>query len=456
MPNFILIVIALLCTIAQAQPISNKLNYFVRDLYHPQRQVNLLVVGDSINASNSPDRMAVGYRNQLQIPWNGWVCHADSGVSDNGYTNGQNVGAGGVNTIRIPGEIFYASYLAISPVRTRDLFYNQNVSSGGTLIDSALPPAMLNAFPLGNPFASSITAKIILFHGSLDASTLRVQSTRNGSVQNTVDYTISFPADSIYTLSVAVPPGTGYPGLRTVSTGTTLDQNIVVLGVQYLNSGFTGVQFAHIAHGGWTISDHLNTGKYSNAALAAYGEAIGGPTHIMIWLGQNMTVAESNSLHNGDGSVYKNDLQALIERYADIWPSAKFLLISQFKTGYSEAVHVAIATLQYNLSQEMENVSSFNLYAAAGGQSFSTEVYTSDGIHPNLAGSNYLASLMETAFNAASCLADFDGSTFVDIADYDSFIEAFELGLPTADLDMSGFVDIEDFDLFIQRFEEGC
>jgi endonuclease/exonuclease/phosphatase family metal-dependent hydrolase len=52
--------------------------------------------------------------------------------------------------------------------------------------------------------------------------------------------------------------------------------------------------------------------------------------------------------------------------------------------------------------------------------------------------------------------ADFDGSGFVDIEDYDAFIEAFEAGGDNADFDGSGFVDIEDFDAFVESFEAGC
>lgn len=56
----------------------------------------------------------------------------------------------------------------------------------------------------------------------------------------------------------------------------------------------------------------------------------------------------------------------------------------------------------------------------------------------------------------ASCLADFDGSGFIDIEDYAAFVQAFEAGEASADVDQTGFVDIEDFTLFVQRFEAGC
>lgn len=54
------------------------------------------------------------------------------------------------------------------------------------------------------------------------------------------------------------------------------------------------------------------------------------------------------------------------------------------------------------------------------------------------------------------CLADFDGSGFMDTDDFDAFIHAFEEGLESADFDRSGFTDTDDFDAFVHAFEEGC
>ncbi len=55
-----------------------------------------------------------------------------------------------------------------------------------------------------------------------------------------------------------------------------------------------------------------------------------------------------------------------------------------------------------------------------------------------------------------TCIADFDGTGFVDFDDYNAFVTDFEAGSDTADVDASGFVDIEDFTYFVQLFEAGC
>ncbi len=55
-----------------------------------------------------------------------------------------------------------------------------------------------------------------------------------------------------------------------------------------------------------------------------------------------------------------------------------------------------------------------------------------------------------------ACPADFDRTGFVDIEDYDAFVQAFEAGADCADFDRTGFVDTEDFDAFVTAFQIGC
>lgn len=454
--KIILAFLMLLASIAAAQPLQNKLSFFARDLYHPNTQVNLLVVGDSINASNSPNRMGVGYRNQLHISWNAWMCHADSGVSDNGYLNAQNVGSGGTNEIRIPGDTFACGSMAISPVRARDVMYAADVSTNGTLIDCALTSGMLSSFPMGNPFSGSCTGTLALFNTINAPANIRIQGIRNGSVVGTTDVLNTVSTGNSWGVVAGIAPGFGTPGIRVVSDGSTIGENYVVHGVVYHGSSAIGVQYYHIAHGGWTIADHLSSSRYTDTALNQFGATLGVPTHIMIWLGQNMTPPESASIHSSDGSVFKNDLSNLIERYHGIWPQAKFLLIAQYQTGYSEFAHRAVASKENEIASDKPYVSFYNLYDAVGGTSFNTSLYTTDGIHPSLTGSNFIAATMDADFQLFGCPADFDSSGFVDIDDYDAFISAFESGSSTADVDMSGFTDIEDFAYFVDKFEQGC
>ncbi len=54
------------------------------------------------------------------------------------------------------------------------------------------------------------------------------------------------------------------------------------------------------------------------------------------------------------------------------------------------------------------------------------------------------------------CLADFDGNSYVNGDDFDSFAGLFEAGDPGADIDENSFVNGDDFDLFAAAFGSGC
>ncbi len=60
------------------------------------------------------------------------------------------------------------------------------------------------------------------------------------------------------------------------------------------------------------------------------------------------------------------------------------------------------------------------------------------------------------AMSGRPCLADFDGSGFVDTDDFGAFVAAFIDGGEEADFDGSGFVDTDDYDAFVGAFEAGC
>lgn len=60
------------------------------------------------------------------------------------------------------------------------------------------------------------------------------------------------------------------------------------------------------------------------------------------------------------------------------------------------------------------------------------------------------------AFVVQSCIADFNSDSFLDFADFDAFILAFEAGAAISDVNMDGFLEFDDFDAFVAAFEAGC
>jgi hypothetical protein len=146
-------------------PRSCKLEAFASGIYHPHGQAILQVIGDSINAPNRPSSMQIGYRDRLEVPFNGWVVHADNGNADIGYMNAQ--GEFSEHTVRNPWEVFSNGLTAFSPVRVREAVWGQNVAFGGTLSDCYILNSNMWEMKLGNPFAGSavVDARLLMFEG---------------------------------------------------------------------------------------------------------------------------------------------------------------------------------------------------------------------------------------------------------------------------------------------------
>lgn len=446
-----------------------KLAAFASGLYNPAGQKVLQVIGDSINATNSVQGMQVGYRDRLEIPFNGWFVHADSGNSEIGYTNAQ--GTLSTNAIRIPGETFANGLSAISPVRSRDVVWSGNVAWGGTLSDSFVLNFRLVDMPLGNPFgpSSTIDARMVMYEGAGQLAGFEVAGLRGSSTMSTGFYTRPpTVADGITWIDRVIGPASGDAGIRLKSDSTTAESttganNLIHLGTRFRARTTDGVQIQFISHGGWTAVDHANPAKFTEQALREYYAATDPPTHCLLWIGQNQTVAESaNFTGSHSYAVFKADVEDIIDRHEAVIsamgaPAPVWLLVSQYKTGYDDYHHELMCEGLYAISQERSNVSFLNLYRIAEGSSFNKEIYLSDGVHPNNAGVLHLGGLMnEELKSSLLCPSDYDRSGFVDIDDFNAFVTDFEDGQDTCDVDQSGFVDTNDFDLFVEHFEEGC
>jgi len=78
-----------------------------------------------------------------------------------------------------------------------------------------------------------------------------------------------------------------------------------------------------------------------------------------------------------------------------------------------------------------------------------------DDLNPDYAGKLGHARVAP-ALVVRGCLADFNGDSFLDFADFDAFVVAFEAGQANSDANMDGFLDFNDFDTFVTAFEAGC
>lgn len=449
-------------------PIGFRLSSFTADLYNPKQQEVLQVIGDSINVTSVPNRMQVGYRDYLDIPFNAWVIGADNGNSDIGYTNAQSSPIGDV--VRDPNWYSYCGPTAFSPLRYRDTVWDSNPTPGQMLVQTVLNTPNLVNMPRGNPFAVGhpLSARFMFFESPCQYMGFTVQGVRNANAYNSVPYAMTGdPDNQILFVDCSIPDTLGIPSVRAIAdthTGASEapQDGIVTLGARFRALGIPGVQMQVIAHSGWRTTDHLATLKFSDEAIAQFYRATDPPTHVMLWIGQNLGAAESSAFAVGDPSVYRANVRAIMDRHNGIIrslgaPTPRWLLVSQYKTGYPESYHQLIAQAQFDLAQADPRVSTLNLYRLTGGESFDKSMYLSDGVHPNAAGVTYLAKLMNSVMEpAAACWGDFDGDGFVTGDDFDAFSALFVTGEPAADFNNDGFVTGDDFDQFSEAFIAGC
>ncbi len=390
-----------------------RLAEFSEGLYRPVGSQRLTVVGDSINATSTTGRMIAGYRDSLQVKWNGWVVHADSGASDIGYLNGQNLKSWDFSIVYSPGNSLPGGQFAVAPVRTRETVYRARPAPGSLVHDCMMLSSATAKFPAGDFFSTGhVTARVLLYQ---DLDLLRQFMIRgmrgNTKVGQAYRYTSNGRPEGIVYRDIDLGTSPGSPRVQMYNTPVPSWVpgqwwwSIATPGVLFRNSLEDGVQMSFISMGGYRTVDHSMVWHYTDKALGEYFEAIGAPTHLMLWLGQNQTAQESNDLLGGHCTVFKQDLKQVMDRYNAViaargFPAPRWLLVSQYKTGYSAQIHELLAEAEYELAQENANVSFLNLYALAGGTAFDSAQYTTDGIHPNADGSRFLAARMDTAMRS--------------------------------------------------------
>ncbi|MCC6425254.1 MAG: SGNH/GDSL hydrolase family protein [Phycisphaerales bacterium] len=456
----------------QPPPLSHKLAEFAQHLYHPIGPKRLTIVGDSINATQSPNRMIAGYRDAWNISWNGWLVHADSGAADIGYMSAVGVTETDFSVVFNPGNSLYGGQILFSPVRTRETGYAKPPKPARHLADCMMLSTQTSRFPAGDYFSSGhVTARMLIYQDTNMLHTFNIHPMRESSFVGPPVYYMSWgPMNRLVWRDVDLGVGVGSPRVQVYTTpaGKATFTNamdfthMALCGVLYRNDIANGVQMSFISIGGSRTVDHALQLKYSDKALGEFFTATGAPTHLVLWLGQNQTAAEANQMLAGSCSIFKSNLRAIIDRYNTVIqqsgaPAPRWLLVAQYKTGYSPAIHQMIAQAQFELSLEDPLISFLNLYTLAGAESFDSASYTTDGVHPNYAGSLFLASAMDDQMRSmVRCTADLDASGFVDLNDMALFTSAFEAGDPLADIDASSFIDTDDLDAFLLAFESGC
>ncbi len=220
----------------------------------------------------------------------------------------------------------------------------------------------------------------------------------------------------------------------------------------------------------WNDANHSyrcwgNDGTSFNATLTVAGNAMVGPTiaqalinicvgagHLPVFLDARVPAKVTSETTLDFGDSYVGDA-----------PVTRALNVSN---AGNTAVWTAqgIAALHYTLTAPADYSAPAGSFIDAAGGGGNAHTITLTAVDPG----EYTQTLtiasddpdqpsrLVTLTGKIWCKADFDHSGFVDIEDFDAYVQAFEEGVDAADFDGTGFVDVEDFSAFVQQFETGC
>ena len=422
-------------------PTSYNLAAYVANLMNPSGQKVWQVIGDSINEpANTKTLFRVNFG--LPFAWNGCFQPSYSTII-NGYGNSQSGNRTALSNVIPGGTAGHATgSSSIWPVQWIESTYSAD-PGGSNLGDNILllegnlasAPPLESLMPhLSAPFLRDETYQV---------NARGIVYTLSDSLSGNLNPT-GFRATSGGSLSSAVATGTavtksGSPpayqygdvscGTAVVSPSTTHYQNpafqwkfgagvysvgnnkAVLLGTRYLNANPNGVLYnAPIAISGWTHADHANTSKITDAAIVAYWNIVGWPTHMWLWLGQNAAGSDYTNLSAGSITSYMTGMNSVIDRYEALFtanskPLPRWCMISQYATSNGSAVsygfnffdNMAKAHLQIALARG-GRYSTLNLYRCLGGESLQRIAYnckhfafndTADRVHPHQYGGSF-------------------------------------------------------------------
>lgn len=331
-----------------------------------------------------------------------------------------------------------------------------NIFWGGTITRFNFSSARRALFQGGDWLTGAATCRAIINRGSVGATNIGYYSTRGGD---------SFRSDDNQALSlgynlVDIPIAAGAGDIVCEFYGSNAGndergQNLYFMSYLLKANDVSGLTLATLGVSGAAVADLDSTSVISDAAIAAYISAFSTDT-IMINIGTNDFQPWTPAQHA--------HLLGVINRWRAPITAAgrtfKCLLISPYSQALSN--YQTVAADMREIASAYTDVSFFDQNAVAGTYTNLNAHYLADGTHPNAAGANYLAALLQNALAAAACNANCDGSTTPPILtanDFQCFLDRFAANDTFANCDRSTaapVLTVNDFQCFLNQFVAGC
>lgn len=287
----------------------------------------------------------------------------------------------------------------------------------------------------------ALSARVIFYRDTFVSGTpatnggmvgqLRLWTRRNrGAVFGTGTQMLPSAAVGVSYVDTAFQTATGYPGIQ-VRTETGYDEGVgATKRTAYYHGGFAwyrgtpgvrtpGLFVSSIAYSGGNTTHLLGAlGGGGGSVAVPQANAVGwlqgmfSPRYWLVDLGQNATSAESTEYATGGYSVYKANIQLIINQIRVLHAAMSLsglpviLLCAPYEapsgtSGYGTLRESAL----YELSQENDSVAFLNVHRLMSSH-LSRAIWTVDGTHPTPMGAMWWAATIWSACAANNALAE--------------------------------------------------
>ena len=259
----------------------------------------------------------------------------------------------------------------------------------------------------------------------------------NGELLETVIETdAAEPALLVHEVDTGALPGEPY----SLSVFATPATGPVVFAGAEMRSGTPGLTIQRITRGGSGPDANL---KSINPTATAHLQTLA-PDLIWIMLDPDQRF----------GELYMQDMTALLDHYADVFPGVPTVLVSH---------HPFIPDIELQSDQLLQlarerGMGYIDLNETWADYDAMNDAGLMNGVvHLSPEGGQWFGAYLYGALlDARACPADWDASGTLDVADVIALLGSFDAGEPAADLDGNSALDVFDVIEYLGRFSEGC
>ena len=424
-------------------PATNRLEAFADRVLRGRARV--AVVGDSINSEATAPRMPLGFLRRLTPDrWAGMYAYGFASGTSPSFQAMNNRNAKLVNPgtplpdgspgniwpgpfgVRAPDASDLAPYAVVPPEFVWVPGARRTVFSGGDWVSG-----------------SDIAVRMITYRppsGFMSIGVVGLRGFDSFGFRNVVPLSVGYGW-------VDLPPTVGPDQLQAQWRGSGDGQNetgrmFVGLGARAWSPSRDGLEMAFFGNAGKGVDFHVDPTKISDAAISAAVTALEIDT-VIVWLGANDAVANYDQ-------TWRARMDALVDRWRRAVTAqgreVRILVVSQYALGGQFAANLPkMAADLYEISLARADVAFINVYRLAGPYATLNAMYLADGVHPNAAGVDYLAGIIDSALQAAAPLYLPCGSTDIDgdgdagtDADLEAFFVTIAGGCPACQTDIDG------------------